>query len=188
LVVLRSFKKFVLAFLGVVSLFLITTCGRSGAPQKPGPASAPPARPNETEIPPSVAAQPADPPPSAQPSSGQPSTPAATFPSIVRQFVKLNALQRAEFSKTVKGLVLSGTGSVFQSDACDRLDDSTRWGAKCLKLVLDSGPSRVALYFDEKHRAVLAKYQKDQSVTFADCTANSVKDWGFGPIATCDMR
>jgi hypothetical protein len=98
------------------------------------------------------------------------------------------AVPQKQFSDTFKGTVLSGTGNVFQVDACDVLDDSARWGAKCAKLVLDSGAARVVLYFDEKYRAALASYQKDQSVTFTDCTANSVKNWGFGPVATCDMR
>jgi integrase/recombinase XerD len=93
-----------------------------------------------------------------------------------------------KISKTFKGIVLGGTGNVFEVDACDLPDDSVRWGSTCVKLVLDSGPSRVVLYFDEKYRTTLAKYQKDQSVTFTDCTANSVNDWGFGPMATCDMR
>jgi hypothetical protein len=169
---LASSTNVLLVILGVVSLIVNTACDSSSAAEKP-PRRATPA----------AAAQPAEPPPSPSP----PST-AVSFPSVVTQFITMNRLQREEFSKTLKGLVLSGTGTVFQVDACDPLDDSGRWGAKCAKLVLDSGPARVALYFDEKYRAALATYQKDQSLTFTGCAANSVKDWGFGPIATCDMR
>lgn len=117
-----------------------------------------------------------------------PPAPAVNFPSLVDQFMALRGSAQKDFSNAFKGTVLSGTGNVFQVDDCNVLDDSARWGSACAKLVLDHGAARVVLYFDEQYRSMLARYQKDQSVMFADCTANSVKDWGFGSVATCDMR
>jgi hypothetical protein len=160
---LASPRKILLSVLGIVSLAPITMCDRRGAPPRPPSASTPAAEP-------------------------RPAAPAANFPSLADQFITLRGLPQKAFSETFKGTVLSGTGTVFQVDACDVLDDSARWGAKCAKLVLDNGASRVVLYFDEKYRAMLASYRREQTVTFTDCTAISVKNWGFGPVATCDMR
>jgi hypothetical protein len=180
---LASLTKVLLAAVGIVALIVIATCYRGRGPETPTLGSTATATaPNGTEHHPAAAEQPTDP----QMPAAALGT-ASTFPSIVSRFVKLTQAQQKDFSATFKGVALSGKGTVFQSDACDPLDDSAHWGAKCAKLVVDSGPARVVLYFEEKYGAMLAKYQKGRSVTFANCTANSVKNWGFGPTATCDM-
>jgi hypothetical protein len=180
-----SRKKLLLLVVCIVFPVLATTCDRVGAPDQPPPPSAPTptaAAPNGSER--SVAAeQSAVPRPSAVP----PAAP-SNFPAVVGEFIKLNTLQQKEFTKTFKGIALNGTGNVFEVDACDLLDDSADRGSTCVKLVLDSGASRVVLYFDEQYKAMLAKFRKDQRVAFEGCRADSVRNWGFGPLVTCDMR
>ena len=110
-----------------------------------------------------------------------------TFPGIVQKFIDMNELQQDAYAATFQGVVLSGSGEVSEVEKCGFLDDSKKWGDDCVKLVLDSGIPRVALYYGEKDKATVAARTKGSRVTFSNCVANSIKNWGFWSTATCDM-
>lgn len=109
------------------------------------------------------------------------------FPAIVEKFIALNELKQEDFAKSFKGTTLSGSGTVFEVGKCDFTDDSSAWAGKCLKITLDSGVPRVALYYGPKDREKIAGYSKGQSISFSGCVANSIKNWGMWSTATCDM-
>lgn len=116
-----------------------------------------------------------------------PSGPPAKFPEVVARFIAMNELKQEAFATTFAGTMLSGSGKVFEVEKCGMLDDSKRWGSHCFKVILDAGAPRVALYYGNKDKATIANYEKGQQVTFKDCKANSIKNWGFWSTATCDM-
>jgi hypothetical protein len=111
----------------------------------------------------------------------------ATFPSVVAKFMKMNELKQEEYAKSFEGTMLSGSGKVTQVEKCGWLDDSRRWRGQCIKVILDNGAPRAALYFGPQDRAKASSYSKGDSVTFSSCRANSIKNWGFWSTATCDM-
>ncbi len=109
------------------------------------------------------------------------------FPGIVQKFIDMNDLQKEAYAATFKGVVLSGSGEVTEVEKCGFLDDSTKWGDDCVKVILDSGIPRVALYYGDKDKSKVSGYSKGTNVSFSNCVANSIKDWGFWSTATCDM-
>lgn len=120
---------------------------------------------------------------SASASEGQ----TAQFPAVVAQFMKLNDLKQEAFSESFPGTVISGTGKVFQVTKCGFVDDSQKWGSDCIKVILDSGTPRVALYYSSDKASEIAEYSKGKRISFSGCVANSIKNWGFWSTATCDM-
>lgn len=116
-----------------------------------------------------------------------PSGGGATFPDVVKKFAALNELKQDEFKGTFKGTVLRGSGKVSEVEKCGFLDDSEKWDSDCVKVILQEGNARVALYYGPSDKAKVSNYSKGDRVTFSNCVANSIRDWGFWSTATCDM-
>ena len=111
----------------------------------------------------------------------------AKFPAVVKKFHKMNELKQESFAEKFPGTILSGKGKVTSVEKCGFLDDSKKYGSNCYKVIIDSGIPRVALYYGNKDKAKIAEYEEGKRLSFKNCKANSIKNWGFWSTATCDM-
>jgi hypothetical protein len=105
----------------------------------------------------------------------------------VRKFKNLNELKQAKLAGNFEGALLHGTGKVTEVGECSFTDDSNRHGSDCVKITLDKGDPRVVLYLPASKADQIMNLSNGDSYRFENCTAISLKDWGFWATATCDM-
>lgn len=110
-----------------------------------------------------------------------------TFPEINEAFSRRSELQREPFADSVKGVLLSGRGSITEVGRCGFLDDSKRHGKNCIKITLDDEQPRAVLYFPKSRQDELAALAVGDGYRFADCTVIGITDYGFWTTVTCDM-